>query len=689
MPPKSSRQEGNTDGEAAHLELKPCIVEVGTSMFSMNRDPIALSAAAAMHACARPGAATDRPASPGVGTGDAGVGAGQVRGTGDNDGGKNDTAACWCCRLGDSYFDRLVKHAVVEHERLLLQHPVQESARHFLQEGALPRQDRVSGKPSRMRSYSLTQSTLLDESNIRPRKQPAARATKQPQEMEGISSTGSPGTTRSTSENRGLAQRCSRQATAVLNEEYFEQCSRIATQLTSMNRHGTTTSSLRGQVHSFVEWLVRHPAFDSVFASLILVNSILIGYSINEAALSLSEDRNVTLHTAQFVLNVLFVLEWVLRLSASGCRTFFSCKTQDIYWNIYDTLVIVLIVLLDWGTTLAQFASPFSPSSMRAGRVLRLARVMRVVRVSRLLHVIRSFRFLVCSIASTLQSLVWAMLLLMLVFYMFASVLTAAVTEFRVAEQDAMPADVLEKAEYFWGSVPTSILTLFMSICGGVSWIEPMGTLQQVGISWCFIFLSYITFAYFAVLNVVTGVFCEKAIKSANDDHYHMLQLLNERREEFEDRLQHVFKKIDVDSSGHVTLEEFEEVMRDEEIQTFFEFMDIKVDDARDLFRYLDVDRGGVLDVTELVSGTMRIRGGAKGLDLIMLHHDVRKVKEQVRAIAGAIDELFFVEQEDSGSRTSRSARSPHSLQSTSRFSLPSLSLQEDPLSQAPKTVGS
>ena len=60
-----------------------------------------------------------------------------------------------------------------------------------------------------------------------------------------------------------------------------------------------------------------------------------------------------------------------------------------------------------------------------------------------------------------------------------------------------------------WGSVPRSVYSLFKSITNGTSWelvAEPLGDVHGI---WLALFLLYIAFAYFAVLNVVTGVFCQ------------------------------------------------------------------------------------------------------------------------------------------------------------------------------------
>merc|ERR1712241_360577 len=72
--------------------------------------------------------------------------------------------------------------------------------------------------------------------------------------------------------------------------------------------------------------------------------------------------------------------------------------------------------------------------------------------------------------------------------------------------------------------MPRSLMSLFMSISGGVSWIELLEPLSCVGPLSATLFVCFLAFVQIAVLNVVTGVFCENAIKSASVDEQEVLQ---------------------------------------------------------------------------------------------------------------------------------------------------------------------
>ena len=64
---------------------------------------------------------------------------------------------------------------------------------------------------------------------------------------------------------------------------------------------------------------------------------------------------------------------------------------------------------------------------------------------------------------------------------------------------------LFQAARLYFGSLADSMLSLFMSISGGVSWENVVTPLKAVSVAWVFLFLFYVSFTYFAVLNVVTA----------------------------------------------------------------------------------------------------------------------------------------------------------------------------------------
>merc|ERR1719183_866790 len=71
---------------------------------------------------------------------------------------------------------------------------------------------------------------------------------------------------------------------------------------------------------------------------------------------------------------------------------------------------------------------------------------------------------------------------------------------------------------YWFGNVPRTGLTLLESIAGGISWDEPcMVVFDNVGVFATILFVFYISSGVFVMLNVIMGVFIDKAIKVAGE----------------------------------------------------------------------------------------------------------------------------------------------------------------------------
>ena len=127
-------------------------------------------------------------------------------------------------------------------------------------------------------------------------------------------------------------------------------------------------------------------------------------------------------------------------------------------------------------------------------RILRLTRIVKMVRLVRIFRFVSALRTLVTSIAHTLKALFWALTLLAMIVYVFA-VLFSQVLHDHITDPTAPPlsADADEARIKYFGSLPETMLSLFMSIAGGVSWEDVIFPLKAVNLLWVFCFLFYVT----------------------------------------------------------------------------------------------------------------------------------------------------------------------------------------------------
>merc|ERR1719158_894452 len=90
--------------------------------------------------------------------------------------------------------------------------------------------------------------------------------------------------------------------------------------------------------------------------------------------------------------------------------------------------------------------------------------------------------------------------------------------------------------------------------------------------------------------------------------------------------MEQVFEELDTNDSGALSLGEFEKHIEDEKLAAF----DLDVSQVRTLFTLLDVDRTGEVDLDEFVSGCLRLKGGAKSLDMAILKYQVEWILHNI-----------------------------------------------------------
>eukprot|EP00434_Breviolum_minutum_P037018 symbB.v1.2.032809.t1/scaffold3989.1/size46797/3 len=122
----------------------------------------------------------------------------------------------------------------------------------------------------------------------------------------------------------------------------------------------------------------------------------------------------------------------------------------------------------------------------------------------RLVRFVRSLRNLVTSIALTMRSLGWSVVLLVIIIYMFGILITDGVTDYMANEGSGSEDEfVKEQLRLYFGSVHSAMHTLFRSISNGLSWDVVIRPLIHAGWLWGYVFSLYIVFTMFAVLNAV------------------------------------------------------------------------------------------------------------------------------------------------------------------------------------------
>ncbi|MFO0453871.1 MAG: ion transporter [Pseudomonadota bacterium] len=216
--------------------------------------------------------------------------------------------------------------------------------------------------------------------------------------------------------------------------------------------------SHRSRLASFVEG----ERVQRLVVALIVINAITLGLETWPAAMAAAGGWLLAIDRA---ILAVFVVELALKLYALGLRFWRNP------WNVFD-FVIVGIALLP------------------ATGALSVLRAFRVLRLLRLVSVVPRMRFIVESVIGALPGLGTVVLLLVLVFYVFAVMATKL-----------FGADFPQ----WFGSLGGTMFTLFqiMTLEG---WAEiARATMERYAFAWAF-FLAFILVGTFTVLNLFIGI---------------------------------------------------------------------------------------------------------------------------------------------------------------------------------------
>lgn len=328
-----------------------------------------------------------------------------------------------------------------------------------------------------------------------------------------------------------------------------------------------------------------------------------------------------------------------MRLFVYGWR--FFC-VPEWKWNVFDLIVVSLQIAEELTDVVVDSLlgkeSNHEYTNFTAVRVLRVLRLVRVVRFMRILRLIRELHTMVGSIIGSLRSFLWTMSLLLMMIFIGGVYITQLVVDYSRSHPEEYQGS--PELRQYWGSLGSSILSLFQALSGGVDWDVLLASLQeatQYVLLMAILFAGYIAFAMFVMLNLVTGIFVDSAQTNVREDRD--LDLVNRVRE--------LFLTTDDDHSGCITWQEFQTQLRNPQMEEYFKVIDLDMSEAQNLFNLLDIRGVGSITAEEFVNGALRLRGAARAFDfMVHIHHSKRIYLRLLAGIKGIEQHLGLIAQE-------------------------------------------
>lgn len=403
-----------------------------------------------------------------------------------------------------------------------------------------------------------------------------------------------------------------------------------------------SVDSEKGRLRGVNVW-VRSWNFELFFSSLILMSSAVMALQVQWEGVAVAAQSGFEPVSPQgsdgwpgaapfftnieYVFGILFTLEIVLKIVA------YKAEFWKAMWNVLDFIIVVQFLL----GLLVDLALPFNPMLLR---VCRLIRLLRLLKFLNMFEVFDTLALLVSSIKASVSTCIWCVLLLCVVQMVFALAFNAVLVD-HMTDQTG---DLQFRVELFklFGSFTRSTVTMFEVTLG--NWVVVCRLLSEnVSEWWGLVFIAYKCIVGFAVLKVMTGVFLSQTFKVAAMDDELMIQTKERQEMYFRKKMSKLLRAADVDNVGFINLHQFQAAVEEPRVKLWLQSMDMKVQDASEVFAFIAGDtsfRAGELSLTseeetvvsvdDLCRGIGQLKGQAQQVDMIALIAHCRHVREEL-----------------------------------------------------------
>lgn len=381
--------------------------------------------------------------------------------------------------------------------------------------------------------------------------------------------------------------------------------------------------------------------FERFVSLVILANTVFITYSTDYAVRNPNEQVTPFITTVESLFQVFYILELMLKIVV---HRFFFFTNKDFLWNILDCVLAfgamydlimtqVVTKLLDDESADSMVSRGNSGTSngfsLTFLRVLRLCRLTKVMRIFRVMRFFSELNVLLRVVSSSLRPLFWCTVMLVVFFYIFAVIFVHG-TASCLGDDEVKDATKTAMYERF-GSVLKSMLSLMKATTGGGDWGTIAEPLLEVAPFYYSLFLFFIIFVFLALLNILTGIFVDRAFKAVADDKDGMaLEKLYTDRAVVADlcRLYCAMTGEDIDAPVSISSDTFHTFMSSPVMRARLAVLDLEIWDAEQFFKMLcSISRSHDVDLQSFVTGCMQLRGDAKRITMQAVLADVQRIK--------------------------------------------------------------
>jgi len=386
---------------------------------------------------------------------------------------------------------------------------------------------------------------------------------------------------------------------------------------------------------------VRSQWFEALCSLCIVINAAFIAYTADYAAKNLGKQPRAELLWAERGFAAFYIAELALRLMVYRISFF---RTDDWLWNIFDTALVVNAIY-------DQVMDLANVQQGAAGNVvfLRVVRLMKMLKLLRMVRIMRSFkelRLIVVSITGSTKSLFWAVMLIIMITYMVGICFLQAGTAYLQESGATISKEKAAAIRQNWGSLSQAMLSLYMASTNGHGWRDMAEALIPVGYPFYVLFLLYIAFFMFVVMNTLTSLFIEATMQNAEKDQSTVIRHELQRTSDYIKRAVTLFQKMDADLSGDISEEEFRKHATCPEMMAFASSLELDVIDIAQFYNMLSSRGKYAVDLETFVVGCVKLKGNARSLDLQGLIANQKRDACTLEGLATSCQQILQLVQE-------------------------------------------
>mmetsp|Transcript_44914 Transcript_44914/g.103901 ORF Transcript_44914/g.103901 Transcript_44914/m.103901 type:complete len:522 (+) Transcript_44914:2-1567(+) len=367
---------------------------------------------------------------------------------------------------------------------------------------------------------------------------------------------------------------------------------------------------------------------------MVSLNMLLLGLEVDTSCFDCPPQDRPLWTFIDVIFTLAFFAELVVRLGSDGVDVYFY-GTHEPQINTFNALVntmdVVLVLLR--GTWMFGFAGVTQlPKVLSA---LRVAHVGRFIRQMKLGSKFRELWIFMEGIGNVAQTVLWVSVLLTLLVYVGAVMMTILVG--KSDEVYAYTMGPWSKQDY-WGSVPQSMLSLFQVL----TWDHWFSRLTRPIVlkhpAFMLIFVPFLCVGTLGLMNIIIAVIIEGVLSSAQASAEREAKEKHALDRVIMESLKAIFEEADRDGSGSLDWDELQEAVQHRSVTERLDLLGIGHHDLNLLFGLLDENQVGQISTGRFFRGCLRLRGVAMATDLNRLTMDTVRSINRAGNLVNQVD---------------------------------------------------